>query len=209
MQVLAVIADVVGSRELPRRELFQRRLARVLEERRSGARHLASPYTITLGDEFQAVYRGAETVFADVVKILAAIHPVRARFAVGLGPLSTRLNPRAALGMDGPAFHRARAALTALKADGGLLRVAGPVEEPWALTNHTLNWLSHHLAGWRQNRLEVLAGLLRGESVRELEAALRISRVAVYKNIRSAALDDVAGICHEITRALDRALRDS
>lgn len=208
MQVLALIADVVGSRDVPRRDWFQRRLAKVLEERRRSARHLASPYTITLGDEFQAVYRGAGTVWADIVAIMAAIHPVQARFALGLGPLSTRLNPREALGMDGPAFHYARAALIALKADGGLLRVAGAGEERWALANHTLNWLSHHLAGWRHNRLEVLAGLLRGQSVREIEAALRISRVAVYKNIRAAALDDVAGICHELARALDLALRE-
>jgi hypothetical protein len=110
--------------------------------------------------------------------------------------------------MDGPAFHRARAALTELKADGGLVRIAGAEDGRWALANHTLNWLSHHLSGWRRNRLEVLAGLLRRESVREIERALRISRVAVYKNIRAAALDDVAGICHELTRALNQALRE-
>ena len=42
----------------------------------------------------------------------------------------------------------------------------------------------------------------------EIEAGLTISRVAVYKNIRAAALDDVVGICHELTRALNQALRD-
>lgn len=208
MQVIAVIGDLVASREVPRREAFQRRLAGVLAGVGRTARRLASPYTITLGDEFQAVYRGADTLFADLAAILAEIHPVRARFAVGVGALTTRLNPRQALGMDGPVFHQARAALTALKDEGGLLRIAGPRPADWALANHALDLLSHHVAGWRANRLQVLAALLRGRTVREMEAAMPISRVAVYKNIRAAALDDIAGICHELTRALDRALRE-
>ncbi|HYP18009.1 MAG TPA: SatD family protein [Opitutus sp.] len=209
MQVIAIIGDLVDSKALKERAAFQRRLVKVLAQTSRSGRSVASPYTITLGDEFQAVYRKADTVLADVVTIMAEIHPVRARFALGLGELTTRINPERALGMDGPAFHRARAALVALKADGRLLRVAGASDDPWALANHVLNLLSHELEGWTKNRLLVLAGLLQGRTVKEVEAGLKISRVAVYKNIRAAALDEVAGICHELTRALNQALRET
>jgi len=60
---------------------------------------------------------------------------------------------------------------------------------------------------WSRNRLLILEGLLRGKAVREIEDGLQISRVAIYKNIRAAALDDVVGICHELTEAMGRALR--
>lgn len=209
MQVVAVIGDLVASRELGARQAFQRRLAKVLEKAGAEGKTLASPYTITLGDEFQAVYRGAGGVLADIVAIMAEIHPVQARFALGVGELTTRLNPAQALGMDGPAFHRARETLTALKADGRLLRIGGDPAEAWALANYGLNLVSHALEGWSRNRLLILAGLLRGRSVREIEQGLKISRVAVYKNIRAAALDDIVGICHELTAALNRALRDA
>jgi hypothetical protein len=209
MQVIAVIGDLVGSRGVAQRSAFQRRLAKVLEKTSAAARRLASPYTITLGDEFQAVYRGGESLFADVVGIMAEIHPVRARFAVGVGELTTRINPEQALGMDGPAFHQARAALTALKAEERLLRIAGAEEKTWALANRVLNLLSNDLEDWSRNRLFILAGLLQGHAVREIEEGLKISRVAVYKNIRAAALDEVAGICQELAGALDRTLRES
>ncbi len=205
---MALIGDLVASREVPRREAFQRRLARTLARTGRSARGLASPFTLTLGDEFQAVYRGADTVFADLIAILAEIHPVRARFVLGVGKLATRINPRQALGMDGPAFHQARAALMELKPQGGFLRIAGSEPADWVLANHVLDLLSHHVAGWSRNRLLVLAALLRGEPVRAIEAALAISRVAVYKNIRAAALDDIAGICQELTRMLNAALRE-
>ncbi len=208
MKVIAVIGDLVGSKALVERRVLQRKLKKQLERVSREAKGLASPYTLTLGDEFQAVYRGAESVLGDVVMLLAEIHPVRARLALGVGSLSTSINAEQALGMDGPAFHQARAALSALKADGRLLRVAGEEVEKWALTNHVLNLLSHHIEGWTQNRLRVLAGLLRGRTVKEIEEGLEISRVAVYKNIRAAALDDIAGICQELSAALQRTLRE-
>lgn len=209
MQVLALIGDIVGSKSVTQRAAFQRKLEKRLARTSTEAQGLASPYTITLGDEFQAVYRRADSLWADVCTIWAEIHPVRARLAIGVGELTTRVNAERALGMDGPAFHRARETLNALKADGVLLRVGGADAADWALANHVLNLLSHQIEGWSKNRLLVLAGLLRGQAVSEIERGLRISRVAVYKNIRAAALDDVVGICQELTAALNRALRDA
>ncbi len=208
MRVIAIIGDIVGSRELARRDAWQRRLAAVLAARNRAGRGLASPYTITLGDEFQAVYRQSGSLWLDLVEILVALHPVPVRFALGVGPLATRVNPKQALGMDGPAFHQARAALTAMKAGPGRIRLAGATPAEWALANHALALVSHRLAGWSRNRLQVLSGMLRGRPVRELERELRISRVAIYKNINAAALDEVAAICQELGRQLDAALRE-
>jgi len=209
MQVIAVIGDLVGSRRVAQRSAFQRRLGATLKKTSAAARRLASPYTLTLGDEFQAVYRGGESLFADVVGIMAEIHPVRARLAFGVGELTTRINSEQALGMDGPAFHQARAALTTLKVEDRLLRIAGAEGAAWELANHVLNLLSNDLEGWSRNRLLILAGLLQGRAVREIEDGLKISRVAVYKNIRAAALDEVVGICQELGGAMDRALRET
>ncbi len=207
MQVIAVIADLVASRKVPQRAVFQRKVTHILVKTSERASSLASPYTLTLGDEFQAVYRKADSLLADVIGIMAEIHPVRARFALSVGDLTTRINPEQALGMDGPVFHQARAALSALKEDGCLLRIAGTESQAWGLSTYVLNLLSHQLEMWSRNRLLILEGLLRGKAVREIEDGLQISRVAIYKNIRAAALDDVVGICHELTEAMGRALR--
>lgn len=206
MQVMALIGDVVASRAVPQRAVLQRQLQAALAAAGRRAQGVASPYTLTLGDEFQAVYRRAATVFADIVGIMADVHPVQVRFALGVGPLATRLNPRQALGMDGPAFHHARAALQALKADGRLLRIAGGAGGDWALANRTLNLCSHQMEGWTRNRLAILAGLLRERRPDAIGAELGISTVAVYKNINAAALHDMVGVCRELAGALDAAM---
>lgn len=212
MKYLAIIGDIVDSKQVPRRDEFQTRLAALLKDISSRNAALVSPYTITLGDEFQAVYKSANTLFADIFSILCVIHPVHARFAVGLGELSTGVNRKQALGMDGPAFHRAREAITQLKATRYLIRLQGePAKDPMGdrakLVNHLLNLLTLQVAGWSRNRLRIMQGLLADETIADLEKELRISNVAVYKNINAAALDEVKGLCEEITRLLNQELK--
>jgi hypothetical protein len=209
VRTIAIIGDIVLSKDIPRRDAFQRKLGSALESlggtKGSG---LASPFTITLGDEFQAVYRTPQGLWADAISLLASLHPVQVRFGIGAGELTTKLNAKQALGMDGPAFHRARAAIGALKGGEGRFRIEGEDETEWALANHALSFLSHYLTGWSKNRLHVLAALLHGRTVSDFERELPISKVAIYKNINAAALDDVANMLHAIGRSLDKALHD-
>lgn len=212
MKYLAVIGDIVDSKQLPRRGEFQARLAATLKDI-SRAKTLASPYTITLGDEFQAVYKGAGTLFADIFAIMQEAHPARVRFAIGVGELTTKINPKQALGMDGPAFHRARETITTLKKSGYLIGLQGEAPpqgdafDHWKLLNHLLNIVTHRVRAWGRNRLRIMVGLLQDRSVAELERELGVSNVAVYKNINAGPLDELRGLCEEITHLLDRELK--
>jgi hypothetical protein len=206
MTAIALIADLVASKRVPQRATLQKRLAKTLQAVSAGNPTLASPYTITLGDEFQAVYRRADRVVADLLTIMHEIHPVRARFAIGVGALTTAINPKQALGMDGPAFHRARAAMDVMKHEGTVLRVGAEPAVDWALINHVLAYLGHQTARWDANRFAILRERFGEVPVAEMVEELGISKAAVHKNIRVAALDEVAAICHELTAALSRAL---
>lgn len=114
----AVIGDIVHSRALKDRAAWQRRLEAVLSEadQRFGA-GLAAGWTLTLGDEFQALYRAPDAIPPAIEWLLGALDPVRLRFGVGRGTLATELKPRA-VGMDGPVFHAARKALDHAKRKG-------------------------------------------------------------------------------------------
>ena len=65
--------------------------------------------------EFQALLEGGPAGVAALMRLMPGIveraRPLEVRFGLGLGELSTDLQPRA-LGIDGPCFHRAREALT-------------------------------------------------------------------------------------------------
>ncbi len=207
MAVITLIGDLINSKGVPHRATLQRRLGEALQAASKKNRTLASPYTLTLGDEFQAVYRQADRVVNDLLAIMAAIHPVRARFALGIGSLSTDINPQQALGMDGPAFHHARAAMVEMKANGRIFRIgAESSAASWAPANHMLAYLGSHMNSWEANRFEILRLRLAGRPAVEMAGELGISKVAIHKNIRVAALDDVAALCDDLTAALTQAL---
>jgi hypothetical protein len=90
--VIVLIGDIVGSRDLDERSQIQRKLKRIFTLIKRKRSFLLSPYTITLGDEFQAVYGRAEYLFVDILNILSSIYPVKARFAIGIGGLKTPIN---------------------------------------------------------------------------------------------------------------------
>jgi len=209
MQYLVVIGDIVASRHLAARSPFQHRLKQQLQDMNSRPKGLASAYTLTLGDEFQAVYRDAHTAFADVFTLMAKIAPVRARFALAVGEIVTPINPKQAIGMDGPAFHRARATLEALKARRRLIGVTGTPggQVDLELLKASLAVLSGQIEGWRPNRLKLFARLLSGESTAELAKRTGITTRAVNKNIYAADLDEWKRILDEITRLLSAELK--
>jgi len=199
---LALIGDIVGSRQLANRGEVQRNLREVLE--RLNRRSLPlSPYTITLGDEFQAVHGRAEAVFCDACRVWAALAPVRVRFAIGVGTLSTPINRQAALGMDGPAFYRARDGIERLKHSGYLLDVFLPDDARIPLLHNSLHIFSETCQRWRRSRFEVLARLYEGAPVSQIAAELGMSEQAVYKNIDYGDLRLWLAVFEETVALLD------
>lgn len=209
MKYLVLIGDVLGSKKLPDRAQFQRRLKSALEGLNGRRKNLISPYTLTLGDEFQAVYREPTGLFADVFTLLAQAAPVRIRFAVAVGEIVTPINPKQSIGMDGPAFHRARDRLDKLKSEGRLLGMAmDDNDDPrWELPDAALAVFSGLMVGWRQKRLQLFAGLLAGVAVPSLARQTEITIRAVNKNIRAADLDEWKRIVDEISRLMGEELK--
>ncbi len=207
MKYLVVIGDIIGSKQLPARAQFQRRLKSALQGLNGRRKNLISPYTLTLGDEFQAVYRDTSGLFADIFTLLAGMAPVQARFAVAVGEIVTPINSTQSIGMDGSAFHFARARLEKLKGQGQLLGIQDFTDSRWRLPTSSLAVLSGLMEGWRQKRLQLFAGMLAGTGVGELARQTRITPRAVNKNIRAADLDEWRRIVDEISRLLNEEIK--
>lgn len=203
--VFCVIGDLVASRKIVDRRALQIRLGRGLKQLSHDRRDVISPYTITLGDEFQAVYRDPRRIFRDLFAIQHLIHPHRVRFAIGVGSLSTTLNRESAIGMDGPAFLSARDTLTELKQSEALYRVAGlpPRTQEWS--NLSLDLVSHVVRSWRKNRFEITVALMDGDVPLKIAKRMRLTSSAIYKNIAAGALPAVTGI----VKLIGTVLRDS
>ena len=207
MPHLVVIGDIVKSKGIKSRAAFQKKLAATLGEISAGNPSLASPYTLTLGDEFQAVYRRADGLFSDLCRLQIACLPARVRLAVSVGAINTAINPDQALGMDGPAFHLARESIEALKHDGGVFALAGDVPGDPELRAALIALLSASFPSWRANRWLILHGLLNEIAIPELAASAGISVTAVYKNIRHGRLDALGVVFKKLESLIDTRLR--
>ncbi|HEX7035462.1 MAG TPA: SatD family protein [Pseudomonadales bacterium] len=204
MPLLVLIADLVDSRTIPDRPRLQSRLERLLAELRGPG--VVSPYTLTLGDEFQAVLDRGPRVFRDALTIQAALHPVLVRFSLAVGELSTEVNRRQAIGMDGPPFHAARAGIDALKNEETLFRVHLPDALMADLANASLALISHAFRRWQTRRLSILSALQHDVPVQQIAERLGITEQAVYKNVSDGHLRDVLAAFDAVGRLLDRAL---
>lgn len=204
MNVLCIIADVVGSRTVQHRAKLQKKLDTSLKGLNAKrAKQILSPFTITLGDEFQVVYAKSETVFLDMWSILCDLHPVRVRFSLGLGQLSTPINRKEALGMDGPAFHSARAGMSELKRSNNIFAITASRKDPPKWTQPAIELISHNARTWRKPRHLVLRHSLAGMDPKSIAKLAGISTAAVYKNISAGALGPTAELLKQMKEWLE------
>lgn len=122
----ALIGDIVGSRKLPNRAEVQERFRSTLVDINSNEKDsVAAGFIITLGDEFQGLLYadGSLSPIYAALKIKNALYPVKLRISIGIGRISTEINPEMALGADGEAFYRARDGMNRIRADEHAQRI--------------------------------------------------------------------------------------
>jgi len=204
---LVLIGDIIASRKIKERDRFNAALLQTLDALNARNSAIISPYTLTIGDEIQAVFDRAEFIFKDMISILCAIHPHAMRFSLAIGAIISPINSRQAIGMDGPAFHSARDGIDDLKKSGHLFSVAGERIPAYSLHLHTLYLISHNVSKWNETRLRVLELALLKTPVKSIAASLRISEQAVYKTMNAGALNIIIPIFTEIEKTLDRCLK--
>lgn len=205
MKYLVLIGDICDSRHVSDRGALQNTLeASLANLNQKYTQSILSPYTITLGDEFQAVLTSATDLWSMVMTIQAKLYPTRVRFGFGVGGIATRLNRQVALGMDGPAFHHAREAIDLLKEQGGLYRIHG-LPDP-LLSNHALTLLSGLQEKWKQPRFRVFAHYLMDAPVEDIAIWVGVSKVAVYKNINDGMLATWKALLEAVVGEINGAL---
>src|SRR5690606_12336736 len=108
-----LMGDLVNSEKGASAE-YHARFNDVVEQHNKHARRvLASPLTITLGDEFQGLTRSlvAAVSLARDIRYDLMDHAIDCRFSVGVVDLQTPLNTKNAWNMMGPGLAKTRAKL--------------------------------------------------------------------------------------------------
>ncbi len=109
-----VMGDLVKSESSLAPELLYDRFNQQVDAiNNTHAKHLSSPLTITLGDEFQGLVRTLAHAASLVRSLRLALlaDKIECRFVIGLADIKTPINTERAWNMMGPGLSRARARL--------------------------------------------------------------------------------------------------
>lgn len=208
----AVIGDIIQSKQLLDRAGVQARLAEALRAvNRSYEAALASDGTITLGDEFQCLLSTPVPAFDLVEEIQRRMHPVRLRFGIGVGEITTPISRRLAIGADGPAYHYARAMLERMKesergrerAKEELLFYSGAPAD--GILNAAALLLRQVEREWTEQQREKISLYLQtGETQEKIAARLGVSQSSVNRAFKSARFYSYRYALEEIRAYLEQ-----
>ena len=196
---LALIADVIDSKIVQERFDLQKQLEKTLQTMNElFGEFLASSFTLTLGDEFQALLKVDAPVFQMIDTLRSLLTPTQLRFGIGLGEIVTDIDPLQSIGADGPAYWNARAAINLVhqKNDYGNTQIyfsCGKEKQDF-FVNALIASGEAIRSGWRGSQEEILLDLLKrcvyseNFSQQDLAQSLEINPSALSKRLKSSSI---------------------
>ena len=196
---LALIADVIDSKMVQARFNLQKQLEETLQKMNGlFADYLASCFTLTLGDEFQALLKMNAPVFQIIDTLRSELSPTQLRFGIGLGEIVTAIDPLQSIGADGPAYWNARAAINLVhqKNDYGNTQIyfSSGNDSQDLLVNALIASGEAIRSSWRDSQEEILLDLLKRSvysetfSQQDLAQSLAINPSALSKRLKSSSI---------------------
>lgn len=196
---LALIADVIDSKMVQERFDLQKQLENTLQKMNElFGDYLASRFTLTLGDEFQALLKVDAPVFQIIDTLRSELTPTQLRFGIGLGEIVTAIDPLQSVGADGPAYWNARAAINFVhqKNDYGNTQIyfSSGKENQDFFVNALIASGEAIRSGWRDSQEEILLNLLKRSvysesfSQQDLAQSLAINPSALSKRLKSSSI---------------------
>lgn len=201
MAYIAIIGDFIDSKKIKNRSEVQEMLRETMYFiNQTYEDHLASPFTITIGDEFQALLLPNKDIFPIIDTIRIMMFPVAIRFGIGIGDIVTAINPQQSIGADGPAYWNARSAIDLVhdKNDYGMTNIRLSLGQKEDIEERMLNSLLANgefiQAKWTDKQREMLQYLLSTNQYDEsfdhqnLARELGIEPSALTKRLKASGL---------------------
>ena len=199
MLYIALIGDIIESKKIQDRSQVQQQLLLLMKELNWQYQdYLISPFTVTTGDEFQALFSPNSYMFQIIDQLSVAFSPYEIRFGIGVGEMVTEINKEQSIGSDGPAYWLAREAINHIhdKNDYGINHISvflADEEVTWTV-NAMLAACSFIQSKWTEVQYDVLKQLLTENiydetfSHKEIARLLGITPSAFNKRIKASGL---------------------
>jgi hypothetical protein len=184
---VVILGDVVRSRQIRARKKFESRLAAAVQE---AAQQYSDAFDLPLKtwkglDEIAAVLKKPAVLYPIINGIQNAIAPERMRFVMVRDAVDIVPANRDVTQADGPAFHRAAALMTTLKAKGLLFEAeTGDAVQDKAL-NSQMNLLLLLKQDWTEKQRQIYNNYLKTGRQEEVARQLKVTQQSVSKTLKA------------------------
>lgn len=215
---IAVIGDIKESKKITNRSEVQKKLKQILEKINDKyTDDISSKFMITLGDEFQGLLCNGKNIMNIIFEIERDMYPVKIRFGVGAGTITTAVNKEMSIGADGPGYYNARNAIEIIKenekkkqtnAADIRFEAEGSNQATTIMINTILSLLTVIKNSWSDRQREIIWDMLQYQD-NQVDAANRfkIKQPAIQKSLAKGkyyaykdALDTIESSLSEIRR---------
>ena len=215
---VAIIGDIKESKKINNRSEVQKNLNKILEEiNKKYKSDISSKFIITLGDEFQGLLCNGINTMNIVSEIERKMYPVKIRFGIGMGRITTDVEKEMALGADGPGYYKARTAVRYLKdnekkkqaiAADVRFEVESDNQATTIMLNTILALMTAIKESWSDRQREIIWDMLEHQDSQiDVAKRMRIQQPAVQKSFAKGkyyaykdALDTIRKALEEIRR---------
>lgn len=216
---IAVIGDIKESKKITNRSEVQKKLKQILEKINDKyTDDISSKFMITLGDEFQGLLCNGKNIMNIIFEIERKMYPVKIRFGVGAGTITTAVNKEMSIGADGPGYYNARNAIEIIKenekkkqtnAADIRFEAEGSNQATTIMINTILSLLTVIKNSWSDRQREIIWDMLQYQD-NQVDAANRfkIKQPAIQKSLAKGKYYAYKDALDTIERALSEIRRE-
>ncbi len=191
-----LMGDVIRSRDYELDKLAEDLKDLVQSANRELRSKTLSPYTITLGDEFQGVTQslesGIETLFYFEEQRLERKWDFSVRYVLHHGRIDTDINPDTSYGMLGEGLTRARNQLASKKRDRKKFQISVEDQELSNQINRLFEVLSGITDRWKTEDFALIYDMIRNENDQEVGDIHGKDRSQIYKRRKTLLVKEYA-----------------
>lgn len=194
---VVIIGDIIDSKKIANRNEVQQKLKKILSDVNSMYKEeIVAKFKISLGDEFQGLLKNQGNIIKIISVIEEALAPVKLRFGIGIGGVSTDINFDNSLEIDGEAYYRARKMVREIEnkksqyAESNTnIMICSSDEQSLddELANAVLSVCTALKSKWTNRQREIISAYLRNfENQYKTAEALNIAQSSVNRALNNA-----------------------
>lgn len=194
MRTYIVMADIIDSRKQPSKKLMRDFQNVVKSINFKYRKHLLSPLTITLGDEFQGVLKSYDSALRLILEMEEEIvkqgGKFKLRYVLNYGDIETKLNHEIAYGMMGRGLTKSREALEELKDTDVRFLVILDSATDAEIMNNLFKLYDRVISDWKGKDLDYVKLFLEDKTYQEVASELGVNLTSAWRRLRSLKMED-------------------